>query len=96
MATKASALKDEENKKTAMMKANAMRENVELRGIKKLYAPPVPDDVEGLRTPRVRGMTSRIGTPRPGGTPHLRASGFDEDVERAQSSRSGSQVRLTR
>jgi hypothetical protein len=96
MAAKANALKDVENKKTAIMKANAMREKVELRGIKKLYAVPAEDDDEGLRTLRVRGMTSRIGTPRLGGTPSLGASGFDEDVERAQSSRSGSQVRLTR
>jgi hypothetical protein len=96
MAAKANALKDVENKKTAIMKANAMREKVELRGIKKLYAVPAEDDDEGLRTLRVRGMTSRIGTPRLGGTPSLGTSGFDEDVERAQSSRSGSQVRLTR
>jgi hypothetical protein len=97
MAATANALKDNEIKKTAMMKADAMREmreKVELRGFTKaFYAAPTQDDDEDLRTPRVRGMTSRIGTPRPGGTPHLGASGFDEDIERAQSS-SGSQVVL--
>jgi hypothetical protein len=94
MATKANALKDVEYKKTAIMRANAMRKKVELRYRKELDKAPAYDDDEGIRTLGVRGTTSRIGTPMLGGTPNLRAPGFLEDVERAQSSRNGSQVRL--
>lgn len=94
MAAKANALKDEENKKTATMKANAMREKVELREMREIYAAPAREDEEGLRTPRVRGMTSRMGTPRLVETARFGAAEFDDDVERGQSSKSGSQVRL--
>lgn len=96
MATKANAVKEEEYNRTATMKANAMREKNELKNMRFMYAPPCTEDDEGLRTPRVRGMTSRMGTPMLGGTPRLVAAEFGDDVERAQSSRSGSEVRLTK
>jgi hypothetical protein len=96
MATNANALKDEENKRTATMKANAMREKMDLREMREIYAAPAREDDDGLRTPRVRGMTSRMGTPRLGGTTRFGAAEFDDDVERGQSSGNGSQVRLMR
>jgi hypothetical protein len=96
MAANANALKDEENKRTATMKANAMREKVDLREMREIYAAPAREDDDGLRTPRVRGMTSRMGTPRLGGTNRFGTAEFDDDVERGQSSGNGSQVRLVR
>lgn len=100
MEMKAIALKEKEIKKTGIMKADAMRvmrEKSKLPGFTKVFdVAQSQGDEEGLRTPRLRGMTSRIGTPRPGRTSQFGALGFDEDIERAQSSRSGSKVRLIR
>lgn len=93
MATKANALKDGENKRTATMLANAMREKVELQKMREIYAAPTGEDDERLRSPRIGGLTSRMGTPRLGGIPRPGAAEFDDDAERGQS-RSGSQVRL--
>jgi high-affinity K+ transport system ATPase subunit B len=52
LAAKANALKDRDNKTTAMMKANAMREKMELKAMKELWREDVVElqEVEQIPT----------------------------------------------
>jgi hypothetical protein len=94
MATMTNALKDKENRITATMKAEVMREKAERGKEVELCAGSARAGDEGLRTPRGGEILSRIGTPILRGTPRLGAAEREDDVERGESSRSGSQVGL--
>jgi hypothetical protein len=51
LAAKANALKDRENKTTAVMKANAMREKMELKAMKELWREDAVEMQELEQTP---------------------------------------------